>query len=125
MPIATILDHDITPQIAEMVYRKAMEWSRATPPEIAKADKGMRAVQARDVRVMTGLERIVKVIDKLEEHQNGRTRRDSGTDFNRRFELVELQIWKKAYESALADTPDPAFAYLYAATTYFVGYTQI
>lgn len=122
MAVATILDTEMTPKLAEMVFRKAKQWADATPPDYDRADKGMRAVQAKDRYVMTALERMAETLDKMSEDQTGQTRRAAGADLADTVEPAVVQTWKKAYASALDDEPDPSYAFYYAAVTYFVGY---
>jgi len=122
-----VLHQDITYARAEQIYQLAKHWADKLDDawQISQVDSwtkmGMRIVRAKDHRFMLALEQITEVLDKAEEDQNGRTRRDSGTDFSHRHKPMIVQAYSEAYRSACEGVPIEGYAYLYAAVAQAIG----
>ena len=113
----------ITPRAAEHVHRRARELAKTR--QCTRRDslcrQGLRAARAQHPKLLKVLEGVAERINSTAEHQMGRTRRDSTTDFSERTEATELQIWREAYVTADRGTPDEAFTFIYAAAAEFCG----
>ena len=119
-----LLWKDIDYATAEEIYIQAKKWAEKDDvwDHTSKAQMGMRIARARDHKFMLALEQITEVLEKVEEEQNGRTRRDASTPFALRHKPAVVQAYVKAYEAACEGQPNEAFAYLYAAIAHYAGY---
>ena len=79
----------------------------------AFAERGMRAARARDARLLLVLEQGTEIIDRMAEGQMGRTRRDKHSTVAEKTEMLEVQLWRKAYEFADKGEPLEQFRWIY------------
>lgn len=130
-----ILGQDITYARAERIYRKSREMANETWRYMGYAEAGVRAVIARDPRLLKALEAALEVIDKAQEEQRGRTMRDKSTTGAYKADVAVLQAYREAYLDATERRPasddGPEYAawrnqitswgYFYAALGMFAG----
>lgn len=110
----------LTPRVIERAYGLAMQARDLRKYGIAEA--GLRAARARDERLLLVLEKGAEFTGKASEEQNGRTRRDSGTEFYMRVEHTEAQLWRNAYVTVLEGHPSEVYQWIYGAAAIVCGY---
>lgn len=131
---AVVLPQDITYDRAEQLYRQSKKLAHDTHLTMGIAEAGLRAVRARDPRVLRCLERINEVLLGAYEQQLGNTQR-TRTDMKLtdRVKPEVMTAYEKCYTLADSIVAEDApgrgdwereiahFAYLYAAVGQFVG----
>ena len=112
--------------IVEEMSIRDVEWAhkRAHEEQAKKhwrwAEIGLRAAKARDDKMMRILEKAAEIIDKEEENQRGETRRSADV-YSAQIETTETQMWKAAYKTADAGTPEEALMWIYGAAACLAG----
>lgn len=85
------------------------------------ANKGWRAANARDARLLKALEGGAEVLQAIQERQHGRTMRDPGTIYAHRVDLTEFSMWREAYKMCDEGRPVRAFEWIYGAAAELAG----
>jgi hypothetical protein len=102
------------------IYAQALAKHSDTPRVRTQIEQSMRAVRARDPKLLLWLEKAAEAIGQQHERQRGQTRRAT-SNFLDSFEPQEVQMWQKAYSTADAGDPLVACAYIYTAACVYAG----
>ena len=103
----------------ERAFRRMNEAKRARRQNFAS--KGLRAARARDSRLLLALEGGSEVLLHMQERQQGRTMRDSGTEYSHRVDLTEYALWREAFKQCDKGEPLVAFEWIYGAAAELAG----
>lgn len=119
-----MLPQDVTPARAERVYAEAKRLGSAPSPDTHAVRNALRAVAARDPRLLLALERIVEVLNRVYEEQLGEMQRQGSRSRADKVKPEVLTFFENAYK--LADRGDAGagaqpYGYLYVATARFAG----
>lgn len=112
------LPREITYELVEHAYVLAAQRQVARIQTFAQV--GLRAVQARDPKVMLALEKAAEVMGKEEDNQRGQTRR-AARHLADQIETTETQLWKEAYRTAADGNPHEAYQWIYGAAAWMAG----
>ena len=122
----TELSEWITIQRAEKMSALAREiastWPASTKARVYRI--AMRAVRARDRKMLTALERVAELVDARAEEQYGQTSRSPGSAYSESFRPTEAAMWREAYASADHGDPLRQLVNYYAAVAVYMGITR-
>jgi len=127
--MAIELQQPVNRYTVERAYRRAKEWQREGSSKRSLASQALRALSARDPKLLLVLEKSADVVGNQADEQYGRTRRDPGATRAEQAEMTEASLWREAYRVA-ADLVKPneplpqdahAYAWLYAAAADLAG----
>jgi hypothetical protein len=116
MPAFTELPEWINETTVEDAYRRAIRAQQARRERLAAA--GLRAAKARDSRLLKALEGGAEILRRMSERQLGAQGLDVA---GRRVPATEYQLWRNAYTTADAGTPEENYAWIYGAAAILAG----
>ena len=119
--MACIIVEEMNINDVEFAHRRCLEEQQKG--NWSWAQLGIRAARARDQKIMRVLEKAAEVIDKEEENQRGETRRSTDV-YSHSIETTETQMWKAAYKTADAGTPEEALMWIYGAAACLAGFQR-
>jgi len=116
MAAFTELPEWINEATVEEAYRRAIRAQQGRRERIAAL--GLRAARERDARILKALEGGAEILRRMSERQLG----VHGLDVaGRRVPATEYQLWRNAYTTADAGTPEANYAWIYAAAAILAG----
>ncbi len=99
----------------EAAYKECIEAQQRRDYEFAM--RGMRAVRARDTRVMIVLEKAATILSNIADEQGGEYRARRDIPDSHKVYPTEVQLWREAYKMADKGEPLENFMWIYGAAT--------
>ena len=99
----------------EAAYKECIKAQQNRDYEFAM--RGMRAVRARDSRVMIVLEKAASILQNIADEQGGEYRARRDVPESHKVYPTEVQLWREAYIQADKGQPIENFMWIYGAAT--------